>query len=121
VESYVSCGGLEHFISFEDVNQDILIGFLRLRYPHNPHRQELRHSALVRDLHVYGSLVPPGKEAKAGEWQHRGYGAELLKTAEEMAKAAGYRELSIVSGIGVREYYRKFGYHLNGVYMSRLL
>lgn len=121
VESYKSCGGLEHFISFEDVRQDILIGFLRLRFPYDPHRQELENSALVRELHVYGSLVPPGKEAKEKDWQHRGYGSELLKTAEDMAKAAGYRNLSIISGIGAREYYRKFGYRLNGVYMSRFL
>ncbi len=121
MESYKSCGGLEHFISFEDVRQDILIGFLRLRFPNDPHRKELEHSALVRELHVYGSLVPTGKEAKSGNWQHRGYGAELLKTAEEVAKTAGYRELSIISGIGAREYYRKFGYRLKGVYMSRLL
>jgi elongator complex protein 3 len=121
VESYKCCNGLEHFISFEDVSQDILIGFLRLRFPCDPHRSELTDSAVVRELHVYGSLVPPGREAKEKDWQHRGYGTELLKTAEEMSRAAGYRYLSITSGIGAREYYRRSGYHLKGVYMSRLL
>ncbi|MCD4703154.1 MAG: tRNA uridine(34) 5-carboxymethylaminomethyl modification radical SAM/GNAT enzyme Elp3 [Methanosarcinaceae archaeon] len=119
VESYDACGGEEYFLSFEDVEKDILIGFLRLRFPHSPHRPELRSAALVRELHVYGSMVPLGKGAEAGDWQHRGYGTELLECAERMAQDAGYPKMSIISGIGVRDYYRRFGYRLDGVYMSK--
>jgi len=119
VETYDSCGGVEHFISFEDVGQDILIGFLRLRFPGAPHRSELEGAALVRELHVYGSMVPVGEGAKGMDWQHRGYGAELLVYAEELARENGYRKLSIISGMGVREYYRKLGYAHDGVYMSK--
>jgi len=119
VETYDSCGGVEHFISFEDVGQDILIGFLRLRFPGAPHRSELEGAALVRELHVYGSMVPVGAGAKGMDWQHRGYGAELLAYAEELARENGYQKLSIISGVGVREYYRKLGYARDGVYMSK--
>lgn len=119
VESYNSCGGVEHFISFEDVKQDILIGFLRLRFPGAPHRSELKDAALVRELHVYGSMVPVGKDAKGMDWQHRGYGAELLACAEQLSHENEYRKLSIISGIGVKEYYRKLGYMRDGVYMSK--
>ncbi|MDY0130211.1 MAG: tRNA uridine(34) 5-carboxymethylaminomethyl modification radical SAM/GNAT enzyme Elp3, partial [Methanosarcina vacuolata] len=74
VESYDACGGTEHFIAFEDLAADVLIGFTRLRFPAAPHRPELQNAALIRELHVYGSMVPIGKEAKQKEWQHRGYG-----------------------------------------------
>ncbi|AKB84271.1 tRNA uridine(34) 5-carboxymethylaminomethyl modification radical SAM/GNAT enzyme Elp3 [Methanococcoides methylutens] len=119
VDSYESCGGKEHFISFEDTTKDILIGFLRLRFPNSPHRYELQDSALVRELHVYGSMVPVGRGAAGADWQHRGYGAELLENAENISREAGYSKISIISGIGVREYYRKFGYYRDGVYMSK--
>lgn len=121
VEEYTACGGREHFISFEDVGKDILIGFIRLRFPCAPHRRELIGAALVRELHVYGSMVPPGESAGEAQWQHRGYGEELLAQAEETARLAGYDEIAVTSGIGVRDYYRKFGYEREGPYMTKKL
>jgi elongator complex protein 3 len=64
-------------------------------------------------------MVPVGETAKKYDWQHRGYGAELLSYAEGVAKDAGFKKISVISGIGVREYYRKQGYMLDGVYMSK--
>ncbi|MDI9394279.1 MAG: tRNA uridine(34) 5-carboxymethylaminomethyl modification radical SAM/GNAT enzyme Elp3 [Euryarchaeota archaeon] len=121
METYEACNGKEHFIAFEDLSADVLIGFTRLRFPAAPHRKELQDSALIRELHVYGSMVPVGREAKQKEWQHRGYGKELIERAEETASESGYRKLAIISGIGAREYYRKLGYSLEGVYMSKVL
>ena len=121
METYEACNGTEHFIAFEDLSADILIGFTRLRFPAAPHRQELQDSALIRELHVYGSMVPVGKGAKQKEWQHRGYGKELIEHAEKTAYESGYRKLAIISGIGAREYYRKLGYTLDGAYMSKTL
>jgi elongator complex protein 3 len=121
VESYECCGGQEHFIAFEDIEKDILIGFLRLRFPARPHREELSGAALVRELHIYGSTVAVGKEAGMNDWQHRGYGRELITHAEELAKDAGYNKLAIISGIGVRGYYRKAGYELEKTYMVKSL
>ncbi len=121
VEQYRACKGLEHFISFEDPSKDILIGFLRLRFPHEPYRKELEGAALVRELHIYGSMVAPGKAADKSQWQHRGYGEELLSCAEDTAANAGYDMLAVTSGVGVRDYYRKLGYIRNGPYMTKRL
>lgn len=121
IETYKACEGTEHFIAFEDLSADVIIGFTRLRFPAAPHRSELQEAALIRELHVYGSMVPVGKGAKSNDWQHRGYGKELLECAEKMAVEAGYRKLNVISGIGAREYYRRLGYTTDNVYMSKVL
>ena len=92
------------------VIDDTLIGFLRLR---------LGLAARVRELHVYGPLVPIG--TKKNGWQHRGYGAKLLEAAEVEALEKGYEKLEITSGIGARGYYRRLGYDLSGHYMAKIL
>ncbi len=122
-ETYSSVGGKEIFISQEDPIADVLAGFLRLRIPSNKaHRPEIDDkTALVRELHVYGSLVPIG-EKKSVVGQHVGYGEELLARAEEIAREKYDREkMVIISGIGTRNYYRKFGYEREGPYMSKKL
>ncbi|MCL9817946.1 tRNA uridine(34) 5-carboxymethylaminomethyl modification radical SAM/GNAT enzyme Elp3 [Natronocalculus amylovorans] len=120
VMKYDVCGGTEHFISFEDPVRDLLIGFCRLRFPNNPVRAELQDAAIVRELHVYGSEAGIGQESGEKEWQHKGYGRKLLAHAEELSQAAGYDKISVISGIGVREYYRKkLGYHQDGPYVSK--
>ncbi len=116
-ERYDACGGIERFISIEDVEKNILIGFLRLRFSDNPHRKELSNAALVRELHVYGPMVPIG--SRTDGWQHRGYGEELLSETERIAKENGFDKIAITSGVGVRDYYRKFGYELDGPYMIK--
>ncbi|PSP55472.1 tRNA uridine(34) 5-carboxymethylaminomethyl modification radical SAM/GNAT enzyme Elp3 [Halobacteriales archaeon QS_1_67_19] len=120
VLTYEAAGGTEHFISYEDPDKDLLIGFCRLREPGDPVRRELRDAALVRELHVYGPMVEVGDQSH--DWQHKGYGRKLLRTAEEMAADAGYDKLSVISGIGAREYYReKLGYYQDGPYVSQRL
>ncbi len=123
VETYGACGGTEHFISFEDRGNNILIGFLRLRFPDSPHRIELASAALVRELVVYGRMVPLGAESSPcrDQWQHRGYGRELLAAAEDLASKHGFSKIAVTSGIGVREYYRKRGYVREGAYMVKYL
>lgn len=119
---YNASSGTEVFLSFEDVKKDILIGFLRLRIPGNPFRAEIdRKTALVRELHVYGPMVEIGEKPRF-EWQHRGYGQELLKEAEIISREEfDMNKILVTSGIGVREYYRKFGYRRDGVYMGKEL
>jgi elongator complex protein 3 len=119
IMKYEACGGKEHFISA--VSGDSLIGFARLRFPSMVFRPELDGAALLRELHVYGSLVPVGKDAEAEEWQHRRYGKELLVRAEGIASSAGFGSLAIMSGIGVRPYYRQQGYERSGPYMVKEL
>jgi elongator complex protein 3 len=117
VDAYEVAGGREHFLSFEDRELDLLVGFCRLRFPGDPVRPELEDAAVVRELHVYGSEAPLGEEA---DWQHRGYGRELIERAERIAADAGYEKLAVLSGIGVRQYYRdKLGYHQDGPYVSK--
>jgi elongator complex protein 3 len=120
VETYDAAGGTEHFLTFEDREQDLLVGFLRLRFPGTVARPELDSAAIVRELHVYGNEAGVGDGE--GDFQHRGYGKRLVGRAEEIAADAGYDKLSVISGIGAREYYREqLGYRRDGPYMSKHL
>jgi len=120
--TYEACGGTEQFISVEDFEQDVLVGFCRLRFPNEPVRDELQDAALVRELHVYGNAVGVGQEADDEAHQHQGYGRRLLARAEELARDAGFSKLAVISGIGVREYYReKLDYQQDGPYVSKSL
>ena len=103
---YKASGGTEFFI--EAVNKDnILFGLLRLRLGKNK-----TSPATVRELHVYGPTLKL-KEKASSEWQHKGLGKLLMRKAEEITKKKGYKKLRVISGIGVREYYKKLGYKLD--------
>lgn len=123
--SFAASGGTEHFLSFEEVKNDVLIGFLRLReLSQDSYRPEFQNisTILVRELHIYGeSLALKSKVKEDIQWQHRGYGKELLTKAEEIGREKEYSKIAVISGIGVREYYRKYGYTLDGPYMSKKL
>ena len=43
------------------------------------------------------------------------------KEAEKIAKKQGYKRISVISGVGVRDYYRKLGYSLKDSYMIKAL
>ena len=116
-ETYECAGGTEHFIS--SVAGDSLVGFARLRFPGTIFRKELKGSALLRELHVYGSIVPIGHDPSGGEQQHRSTGSSLLSAAEDIARGQGFGRISIMSGIGVRPYYRNHGYERAGPYMQK--
>ncbi len=121
-ETYTACNGEENFLSIEDVNEESIAGFLRLRFPSENHfRGEIRDkTALVRELHVYGNMIKiGGKNPKIG--QHTGFGEKLLKEAENLSIENGKDEIAIISGIGSRNYYRKFGYERVGPYMVKKL
>ncbi|MGP8023714.1 MAG: tRNA uridine(34) 5-carboxymethylaminomethyl modification radical SAM/GNAT enzyme Elp3, partial [Methanobacterium sp.] len=122
-EEYLAGQGQEIFLSYEDVKSDIMIGFIRLRIPSdNAHRSEVDDkTAMIRELHVYGSMVPLGSK-RDGSWQHRGYGDNLLSQAEKIASEVyDKKKILITSGVGARNYYRKFGYEKEGPYMSKLI
>jgi elongator complex protein 3 len=124
VTTYEVGGGTEHFISVEDFDRDVLVGFCRLRFPDDPDRRELRDAAVVRELHVYGSEVGVGDAADgaADTHQHQGWGTRLLRRAADVAADAGFDRLAVLSGIGVREYYReKLGFVQDGPYVSKPL
>ncbi|HVN66475.1 MAG TPA: tRNA uridine(34) 5-carboxymethylaminomethyl modification radical SAM/GNAT enzyme Elp3 [Methanomicrobiales archaeon] len=117
--AYPCCGGTELFISA--VSGDALIGYARLRFPGSPGYEAPPSASLLRELHVYGPVVPLGQGAGPLEWQHRSYGALLLGRAEDLSRAGGFRRMAVLSGIGVRPYYRKRGYERRGPYMVKEL
>jgi len=117
IRKYFASEGQEFFISFEDTKKDKILGFCRLRFPKQHLRKEITpSSALIRELHVYGFATNIGKK---GKFQHKGYGKRLLKTAEEIATKHNKNKMVIISGIGVRGYYRKWGYKKQGPYMVK--
>lgn len=97
------------------------IGFCRLRIDPNPGGgkiKELNGCALIREVHVYGQSVNVGSTGISG--QHNGFGRKLVKTAEEISKQHNFNKVAVISGVGVREYYKnKCGYHLEGTYMIK--
>lgn len=131
---YRTTTGKEIFLSFEerregqslDSEAPKLASFLRLRLPDNKGEEfaggplaVLSGAALVRELHTYGHMAAIGE--KGSQSQHLSFGKQLLLEAERIAREAGFKKVAIISGIGVREYYRKRGYVLEGAYMVKYL
>lgn len=117
---YNASNGKEIFLSIED--NDKLIGFLRLRITKNSKRKEItKNSAIVRELHIYSNVEKIGESTKKSH-QHKGFGKQLLKEAEKIAKKEFNKDkLVIISGIGVKEYYYKLGYNKEGPYVTKSL
>lgn len=139
VREYQSSDGTEYFISVEsgtkeysmydddtqkwyfDIdkkNEDngIIYGFLRLRLSKDSGSEyfpQLYQSALIRELHVYGQVQTTNSKNKEKETQHIGFGKMMMKKAEEIAIQQGYKKIAVISGIGVRNYYRKLGYEVD--------
>ncbi len=148
ITKYKASGGEEYFI--EIVNrEDILFGLLRLRIinekgavvndkiskwgstiNNNIDRLKLdnlklnnKNIAIIRELHVYGQSLKLGEKSEIAG-QHVGLGKRLMNEAERVAKKEKCKEIKVISGIGVREYYRKLGYELSkekGEYMKKFL
>ncbi len=124
IDKYQAGQGLEYFISYETPDRSIILGFVRLRLNSKKSEvlfPELTSAAIIRELHVYGQLVRHDSDTK-NKVQHRGLGKKLIKIAEKIAKQKGYKKMAVISGIGVREYYRKkLGYKLESTYMTKKL
>lgn len=119
---YYANGGWETFIAYEDPKRDILIGLLRLRKCSDAtFKPELKGASMVRELHVYGSVVPVHSRDPS-KFQHQGYGTMLMEEAERIAREEhGSNKLAVISGVGTRHYYRKLGYELEKTYMVKYL
>jgi len=120
---YKASGGDEFFISLEDTEQDVLIGYIRLRDIVHPHRSELQSEPcmIIRELKVLGREASLGKRTSEA-YQHRGFGKKLLCEAERIcSEQFGKKRLYVLSGIGVKPYYRKLGFTDDGRYLSKTL
>jgi elongator complex protein 3 len=145
-EWYDNAGGREVFLSIEDKERKAVFAFLRLRLPPPSSRPErsgverplgdlstslemtkiigafpiLKDAAIVRELHTYGTALDL-KQTRSDAAQHKGYGKMLMLEAEKIAKREGYRKVAVISGIGVREYYKMLGYKLKDTYMTKTI
>jgi len=136
-ERYENAGGIEIFLSIENEDRSAVFGFCRLRLPIPSliKREDvakgnireisetfpiLKTSAQIRELHTYGTALNINQQDKDAS-QHKGYGRKLMARAEEIALGEGYKNMAVISGIGVREYYKLLGYHEEDTYMAKNL
>jgi len=126
IEDYQASGGKEIFLSFENKERTKLFSYLRLRIPSQIFERKkhflpvLENSALIREIQTLGEMVPIEKKKIAP--QHRGLGKKLVKEAEKIIKKEfGLRKIAVISGVGVRDYWRKLGYKLKEDYMIKKL
>ena len=130
VTEYDTEYGREYFLEYINKNDnDKLAGFCRLRLQSDHFDSELAKyenlkcltdkCGLIRELHVYGTVKKFGEEGTQS--QHVGFGKRLMAEAERIAKEKGYKKMAVISGVGVREYYKKIGYHFEGSYMVKSL
>jgi elongator complex protein 3 len=125
-EDYDASGGKEIFLSFENKERTKLFSYLRLRIPSQIFERKkhflpvLENSAIIREIQTLGEMVPLEKREIAP--QHKGLGKKLVKEAEKIAKKEfGLKKITVISGVGARNYWRKLGYKLKETYMFRKL
>lgn len=143
-EWYENAGGREVFLTMEDPDRVAVFAFCRLRLPpnaielreHPDYKDDsrlfqessaiaeafssLKNTAFVRELHTYGQALNLG-ETRRDAAQHRGYGRQLMEAAESIARREGYARMAVISGIGVREYYKQIGYAEQETYMLKTI
>jgi elongator complex protein 3 len=123
---YEASQGKEVFLSYENKQENYLIGYLRLRKPSEfAHRPELNDgkTLIVREIKVVGEMVPKDlKPRRFTQIQHRGYGKLLMENAESISRDEfDAKKLAVISGIGVRDWFYEMGFKLDGVYVSKIL
>lgn len=125
VDSFEASGGNEFYICAEipRPNRNLLLGFIRLRLCTSLEKsvipELLGKTAMIRELHVYGQVKAVGEDGSGKGAQHLGIGRRLLQIAERISRDSEYQQIAVISGIGVRDYYRKNGYELRGTYMMK--
>jgi len=129
-EDYSASGGKEIFLSFENQERNKLLSYLRLRVPSFFSKEQLNNKAgkhfipalqdstIIREIQTFGPQIPVAKQKIAP--QHKGLGKQLIKQAEVITKKEfGLSRIAAISGVGVREYWKKMGYQLNQTYMVK--
>lgn len=110
----------EYFLQMVTAENKIA-GFLRLSLPKKITRwqgindylgREVK-AAMIREVHVYGVVSNLGEK---GQSQHLGLGKKLIAQAKKIAQAHGWRQLRVISAIGLQLYYEKLGFRSDGLY-----
>ena len=135
ISKYRASGGDEYFLQYV-TDADELIGFLRLRISDNAGMiknciafQELVNTAMIRELHVYGEVVQVNRTGQTISeptifepvlsQQHTGFGTRLMQNAIYLAHTLGYKKISVISGEGVKPYYKRFGFYDGEYFMLK--
>lgn len=110
---YDASGGKEIYLEYVSPDHKKLYSLLRLRIT--------PIQAIIREVHTYGKLLNLKSHDKKSP-QHAGLGKKLILEAEKIAKKEFLcQKISVIAGIGVREYYRKLGYKLKNTYMVKMI
>jgi elongator complex protein 3 len=117
----------EHFLHFvthaHSAQPGLIAGFLRLSLPlhsgvgSRAFLDEIRDSAMIREVHVYGPALAIGKESD-GQAQHVGLGTRLMDEARRISREAGFTRLSVIAATGTRGYYAARGFEQGELYMN---
>ena len=124
---YNASGGKEIYLEYVSPDHRKLYSVMRLRIA-SPYRRptstkkktsDVNGFAVIREVHTYGKLLNLGAKNKNSP-QHAGLGKKLIIEAEKIAKKEfNCQKISVIAGIGVREYYRNLGYKLKNTYMTK--
>ena len=124
---YDASGGKEIFLSIESTDGKQLVSFLRLRIPSQFFTGQtnflpvLNNSAIIREIHTYGPQLEIGERDLAAA-QHQGFGKKLIAEAEKIVKKEfNLSKISVIAGVGTREYFSKLNYFLDQTYMTKIL
>jgi len=115
IEKYKTDGGIEYFLSYEDTKRNVVFAFCRLRL-----NEKGIFPAIIRELHTYGQTLGIGEKEKDAS-QHKGLGKKLMDEAEKICLKNKKPTLAVISGVGVRGYYKKIGFKLVDTYMVKYL
>jgi elongator complex protein 3 len=111
---YSASNGQEIFLQYVSPDKKRLFALLRLRITSN-------NTATIREVHTYGKMTKINQQDKQSP-QHIGLGKKLIFIAEKIAgKEFKIDKISVISGVGVRDYYRKLGYKLKDTYMVKYI
>jgi ELP3 family radical SAM enzyme/protein acetyltransferase len=122
IDVFNASKGKEYFLSYTSNDEKILYGYLRLRFNESNYGviPILHNTALIRELHVLGMQVSVNNtQNNTRTTQHKNLGTKLIRQAEFISWMNNYKNISIISGVGVRNYYKKKGYNLIETYMIK--
>ncbi len=120
-EDYLASEGKEIFLSFENKEKTKLYALLRIRITENQFLPELNNSTIIREIRTYGQQISPQKNNKKSP-QHKGLGKKLVEEAEKITiNETDKKNIAVISGVGVRSYWKSLGYKLKKTYMIKNL